>query len=97
VAAQQHATAPRRLDQREDRTVQFGIPVPTSLFVARADWASPAFTRRIEYATGDLTLLVGARVRSAMTDAGWYGYRQRFAGNATRSRGRRTTSISTPT
>lgn len=61
------------------------IPVPTSLFAAPGDWASPAFTRRIERAAGELAHLVGSGIRTTLTDAGWGGYQHPFAGNATRS------------
>lgn len=59
------------------------LPVPTSLFAAPGDWASPAFTRRIERAAGELAHLIDAGIRPALT--GRDGYRHGFAGHATRS------------
>ncbi len=59
------------------------LPVPTSLFAAPDDWASPSFTRRIERAAGELAHLVDSGIRTTL--AGRDGYRHRFAGNATRS------------
>jgi FMN reductase len=59
------------------------LPVPTSLFAAPDDWASPAFTRRIERAAGELAHLVDSGIRATL--AGRDGYQHRFAGNATRS------------
>ncbi|MEJ2863709.1 CE1759 family FMN reductase [Actinomycetospora flava] len=61
------------------------LPVPTSLFAAPDDWASPAFTRRIGRAAAELAHLVRAGVRTTIADAGWDGYQHRFAGNATRA------------
>ncbi|OZM83159.1 CE1759 family FMN reductase [Pseudonocardia sp. MH-G8] len=61
------------------------LPVPTSLFAAPGDWASPAFTRRIDRAAAELAHLVDAGVRTTIADAGWDGYQHRFAGNATRA------------
>ena len=61
------------------------LPVPTSLFAAPGDWASPAFTGRIERAAAELAHLVDAGVRTTIADAGWDGYQHRFAGNATRA------------
>jgi FMN reductase len=61
------------------------IPVPTSLFAAPEDWASPALTGRIERAAHELTRLVLSGVRASITDTGWGAYQHRFAGNATRA------------
>jgi FMN reductase len=61
------------------------LPVPTSLFAAPDDRASPSFTRRIERAAGELAHLVDPGIRTTLADAGWDGYQHRFAGNATRS------------
>ncbi|MFC4563452.1 CE1759 family FMN reductase [Nocardiopsis mangrovi] len=61
------------------------LPVPTSLFAAPGEWASPAFTRRIERAAGELAHLVGSGIRTTIADSEWDGYQHRFAGNATRS------------
>ncbi|MCE0538892.1 NAD(P)H-dependent oxidoreductase [Kineosporia rhizophila] len=61
------------------------LPVPTSLFAAPSDWASPAFGRRIERAAAELAHLVEAGIGAGIADSGWDGYQHRFAGNATRS------------
>lgn len=61
------------------------LPVPTSLFAAPDDWASAAFTRRIDRAAAELAHLVDSGIRTTIADTGWDGYQHRFAGNATRS------------
>lgn len=61
------------------------IPVPTSLYAAREDWASPELGKRIDRAATELALLLRSGAPSDIADGNWHGYQHRFAGNATRA------------
>ncbi len=61
------------------------MPVPTSLFAAPDDWASPALGERIARAASELALLIGSGVGREIADGAWMKYQHRFAGAATRA------------
>ena len=58
------------------------IPVPTSIFAAPEDWASPDLGARIDRAATELTQFLLSGVGRAIIEAAWQGYQHQFAGNA---------------
>lgn len=60
------------------------MPMPTSIFAAPEDWASPELGARIDRVAGELTHFVARGVGPAIADAGWNGYPHRFGGSATK-------------
>jgi len=68
------------------------MPMPTSIFAAPEDWASPDLGARIDRAAGELSQFVASGVGRAIVDAGWNGYQHQFGGNATQAQ-RRTEDV----
>lgn len=61
------------------------MPMPTSIFAAPEDWASPDLGARIDRAAGELSQFVASGVGRAIVDTGWNGYQHQFGGNATQA------------
>jgi FMN reductase len=61
------------------------MPVPTSIFAAPEDWASPELGTRIDRAAAELTQFMLSGVGRAITDAAWHNYQHQFAGNAAKA------------
>lgn len=61
------------------------IPVPTSLYAAPEDWASPELGKRISRAATELAALLRSGAPQAIADENWHGYQHQFGGNATRA------------
>ncbi len=59
------------------------IPVPTSLYAAPEDWASPDLSKRIARAAGELAVLLRNSVGRDIAGDNWGGYQHQFGGNAT--------------
>ncbi len=59
------------------------IPVPTSLYAAPEDWASPDLSKRIARAAGELAVLLRNSVGRSIAGDNWGGYQHQFGGNAT--------------
>ncbi|MEU5940575.1 CE1759 family FMN reductase [Micromonospora sp. NPDC047548] len=61
------------------------IPVPTSLYAAPEDWASPELGNRITRAATELVLLLRSGAPREIADDNWRAYQHQFNGNATRA------------
>lgn len=61
------------------------LTLPTSVFAAPEDWASPDLGERIERAAIELAVTVHARIASEIADRTWSRREHQFAGNATRA------------
>lgn len=61
------------------------IPVPTSLYAAPEDWASPDLGKRITRAASELAALLRSGAPRAIAHENWHGYQHQFGGNATRA------------
>jgi FMN reductase len=59
------------------------IPVPTSLYAAPEDWASPDLSKRIARAAGELAVLLRNSVGRDIAGDNWGSYQHQFGGNAT--------------
>ena len=59
------------------------LPVPTSVYAAPEDWASPDLGKRIARAAGELSALLRSGVGRDIAGTGWGGYQHQFGGNAT--------------
>ena len=61
------------------------IPVPTSLYAAPEDWASPDLGQRIARAAAELAVILRSQAPRDIADGNWAGYQHQFGGNATRA------------
>ena len=61
------------------------LPLPTSLYAAPEDWASPDLGRRIARAASELALLVRSGAPRDIADGNWAAHDHTFGGNATRA------------
>jgi len=61
------------------------LALPSSVFAASEDWASPELGDRISRSSIELAVVVHAGLEHAIVERGWSGYRHEFGSNATRA------------
>jgi FMN reductase len=61
------------------------MTLPTSVFAAPEDWASPELGSRMERAATELAIMVRSGIAKQIADRAWSGYQHQFAGNAVRA------------
>jgi FMN reductase len=66
-------------------TSRHALVLPTSVFAAPEDWATPELGDRISRAATELAVTVAGGVEHAIAERAWSGYQHQFAGSATRA------------
>ncbi len=61
------------------------LVLPTSVFAASEDWASPELNERISRSSSELATVVHAGLEHAIVERGWSSYQHEFGSNATRA------------
>jgi FMN reductase len=70
--------------------------LPTAVYAAPEDWATPELGERIDRAAAELAVLVGADVGQRLAERAWSSYEHPFAGSTARGDAERDVDFDTP-